>query len=127
MLKEEIFSASFNTLITFYEENPTLVKAYVHENMILQVNEGDTLEVFSSLHPDHRCLGVVTGLGSRIVEIPERLRKLPEVKTYGREVLVSIPRDNHFLQKEKVVLDLNRTIKLRNTIFSLSQNVEDAN
>ena len=30
--------SSFNTLISFYERNPTLVKGFVHENLILQVN-----------------------------------------------------------------------------------------
>lgn len=103
--KEGEHKSSFATLITFYERNPTMVSGYVHENLILHVKEGDTLEVSSSLHPEHKKLGVVKGLGSRIVEIPERLRKIPEMKTYGREVLISIPPDNPFLQKEKVVLN----------------------
>ncbi len=97
--------SSFSTLITFYERNPTQVKGYVHENLIVHVNVGDTLEVSSSLHPAHRGYGTVVGLGSRIVEIPARLRKMPEIKTYGREVLIQIPPDNPFLQKEKVVLN----------------------
>ncbi|HHM21968.1 MAG TPA: hypothetical protein ENJ20_08080 [Bacteroidetes bacterium] len=96
---------SFSTLITFYEKNPTLVKGYVHENLIVHVAQGDTLEVSSSLHPEHRAYGIVVGLGSRIVEIPERLRKIPEIKVYGREVLIQIPPENPFLQKEKVVLN----------------------
>ena len=97
--------SSFSTLITFYERNPTLVKGYVHENLIVHVEVGDTLEVSSSLHPEHRRYGTVVGLGSRIVEVPERLRKIPAIKTYGREVLIQIPPDNPFLQKEKVVLN----------------------
>ncbi len=97
--------SSFSTLITFYERNPTLVKGYVHENLIVHVEVGDTLEVSSSLHPEHRRYGTVVGLGSRIVEVPERLRKIPTIKTYGREVLIQIPPNNPFLQKEKVVLN----------------------
>ncbi|MEO1514798.1 MAG: hypothetical protein AAFV95_07290 [Bacteroidota bacterium] len=100
--------SSFNTLISFYEESPTLVKGFVHESMILEVSLGDSLRVESTLHPDKYCKGVVTGLGSRIVEIPGRLRKMPELKTYGREVLISISADNDFLQKEKVMLQANR-------------------
>ncbi|HFA50030.1 MAG TPA: hypothetical protein ENJ95_13560 [Bacteroidetes bacterium] len=96
---------AFSTLISFYERNPTLVKGFVHESLILQVKTGDSLLVASSLHPSHQIIGVVLGLGSRIVEIPERLRKIPELKTYGREVLVQIPADNPFLQKEKVMLN----------------------
>lgn len=95
---------AFNPLISFYEENPNTVMAYVHESMILEVKVGDSLNVVSSLHPDEQCRGKVIGLGHRIVEIPERLRKLPEIKSYGREILIQIPPDNNFLQKEKVLL-----------------------
>ncbi len=96
----------FSTMLTFYEENPTLVKGYVLESLILHVNEGDSLLVNSSVRPATNCTGKVIGLGSRIVEIPERLRKISTFKTYGREVLIEIPFDNNFLQKERVVLNL---------------------
>lgn len=95
---------AFNALISFYEQNPNTVIAYVHESMILQVKIGDSLNVVSSLHQQERCRGRVSGLGHRVVEIPERLRKIPEIKSYGREILIQIPASNNFLQKEKVVL-----------------------
>jgi multidrug resistance efflux pump len=107
-VKEAEFVPSFQTLITFYEENPTLVQGFVHESMILKVAVGDSLEVVSSLHEKASCRGIVTGLGSRIVEIPSRLRKMQEIKTYGREILIKIPRDNSFMQKEKVILKLGQ-------------------
>ena len=97
--------SAFSTLMNFYKHNPTLVKGYVHESMILEVQVGDELEVSSSLHPDVKIKGIVFGLGSRIVEIPERLRKIADHKTYGREVLIKIPSENDFLQKEKVLLN----------------------
>jgi multidrug resistance efflux pump len=97
--------SSFNTLISFYERNPTLVKGFVHEKLILEVKTDADLTVSSSQHPNHEVSGKVIGLGTRIVEIPERLRKIPEQKTYGREVLIKIPANNPFLQKEKVTLN----------------------
>ena len=97
--------SSFNTLISFYERNPTAVKGFVHEKLILQVKLNDELKVSSSQHINHEVMGKVVGLGTRIVEIPERLRKMPDFKTYGREVLIKIPSDNPFLQKEKVTLN----------------------
>ena len=115
--KEKENISSFNTLISFYEENPTMVKGYVHENLILEVAVGDTIEAISTQHPEHKCQGVITGLGSRIVEIPERLRKNPDLKTYGREVLISIPPSNFFLQKEKVMLNLLKETSRPTTIF----------
>ncbi len=110
--------SSFSTLITFYERNPTEVKGYVHENLIVHVNVGDTLEVSSILHPEHKGYGIVVGLGSRIVEIPERLRKMPDIKTYGREVLIQIPPENPFLQKEKVVLNFLNPEEIPSTRLS---------
>ncbi len=97
---------SFATLITFYEENPTQVKSYVLESLLLNVNTGDSIIVQSGVQAQVNCIGQVIGMGSRIVEIPERLRKNPDFKTYGREVQIAIPSDNHFLQKEKVILKL---------------------
>ncbi|HFA48181.1 MAG TPA: hypothetical protein ENJ95_04095 [Bacteroidetes bacterium] len=101
----EQFSA-FNTLLTFYEQNPTQVKGYVLENLILKVKMGDEIIVHSGVQASTKCTGRVVGMGSRIVEIPERLRKNPAFKTYGREIQIQIPADNSFLQKEKVVLKL---------------------
>ena len=98
--------SSFTTLISFYEKSPNMVVGYVHESLVVQVSIGDSLDIFSSLHIEEKCRGKVIGLGHRIVEIPERLRKIPELKTYGREVLIQIPSDNHFLQSETVVLNL---------------------
>jgi multidrug resistance efflux pump len=98
--------SAFTTLISFYEKSPNMVVGYVHESFLVQVNIGDSLNVVSSLHIEEKCRGKVIGLGHRIVEIPERLRKIPEMKTYGREVLIQIPSDNRFLQSETVVLNL---------------------
>jgi multidrug resistance efflux pump len=98
--------SGFNTLLTFYEENPTHVKGFVLESLILKVNMGDEIIVNSGVNSAVSCNGKVIGMGSRIVEIPERLRKIPTFKTYGREILIEIPSANGFLQKEKVVLKL---------------------
>lgn len=105
LCKEGENISAFSKLINFYESNPTIVKGFVHESLILQVKRGDSLQVSSTLHPSHHIKGYVIGLGSRIVEIPERLRKIPDFKTYGREVLIQIPANNPFLQKEKVILN----------------------
>lgn len=99
--------SSFGTLITFYEESPTLVIGYIHEELILKININDDIEIYSSSRPEIQTNGIVKTLGSRIVEIPPRLRKIKELKTFGREIIIEIPPNNPFLQKEKVVLNLN--------------------
>ena len=104
--KEAEHISSFQPLISFYEPHPQIVKGYVHEDLSLKVAVGDTFQVKSLKNEAIAYSGVVTGLGSRIIEIPERLRKMPELRTYGREVTIKISPDNTFLQKEKVALEL---------------------
>ncbi len=118
--KEREYIDEFTTLISFYEKNPTMIKGFVHENLILEVNEGDVIEVISHQHSDHRATGAVVGMGSRIIEIPERLRKNPAFKQYGREVLIEISPDNQFLQKEKVVLKMVKRNESSNVFTFLS-------
>lgn len=101
-VKEEEHVPSYETLLTFYEPHSSLVRGYVHEDQTAKVSVGDTLEVYSLKPAGKRYLARVIGLGSRIVETPARLRKLPDFKTYGREVSLQITPDNTFLQKEKV-------------------------
>ena len=95
---------SFKTLLTFYEPHSGIVHGFVHEDLFLKVHIDDRFEVYSLKDETVSYDGKVVGLGSRIVEIPSRLRKVPDHKTYGREVLVEITMDNMFLQKEKVGL-----------------------
>ena len=97
---------SIRALISFYEESPNLVVGYIHEELILKINIDDSIVIYSSSRPDIQNKGVVKTLGSRIVEIPPRLRKIKELKTFGREIIIEIPPDNPFLQKEKVILNL---------------------
>lgn len=104
--KEEEHIPSFKTLMNFYEPNPSMVKGFIHEHMILKVKVGDILNIRSTTNPDIGIEGTVSGLGSRIVEIPSRLRRIPDFKTYGREVLISLPKANTLIQKEKVIIDV---------------------
>jgi len=112
--KEGEYEDAFSTLISFYEENPTQVKAYVNENYILHVALNDTFLITSIKDETLSYKGVLIGLGTRIVEIPSRMRKIPEIITYGREVVIEIPPDNELLQKEKVMLELISTSNKKN-------------
>lgn len=96
--------SGFAPLISFYEPSPRQVLSYVHEDKLLDAAVGDSVLVSSLATPASSSVGVVTGLGSRIIEIPRRLRRMPDIPTYGREVVVAIAAHNAFLQEEKVSL-----------------------
>ncbi len=102
--KEGEHITDYRTLISFYEPNPTVVKAYVHEDFLVKVDIGDEFTISSIKDATQNYTGKVVGLGSRIVEIPARMRKVPEFKTYGREVIIRLPAKSNFLQNEKLVL-----------------------
>ncbi|MGJ8683548.1 MAG: hypothetical protein ACSHWW_02920 [Nonlabens sp.] len=104
--KEDEKLEAFNNMLSFYEESPTQIVGFIHEELLLKVNINDEVIVTSGSRPNIQNTGIVKTLGSRIVEIPPRLRKIKDLKTYGREVIIEIPADNPFLQKEKVVLNL---------------------
>jgi len=107
--KENEHFTSYKTLLSVYEPSPSMIKGFIHEDFITEISLGDFISVQSTKDELIEYRGTVTGLGSRVVEIPSRLRKRPDIKTYGREIVVSIPIDNKFLQKEKVVLELITT------------------
>ena len=100
--KEAEHISSYSTLLTFYEPHSEIIKGYVHEDLILEVEIGQQFIISSLKDEQINYPGKVIGLGSRIVEIPSRLRKIETVKAYGREVLIEISKENTFLQKEKV-------------------------
>lgn len=94
----------FSTILTIDEHTPSVVNGFIHEGLVVSLELGDSIEVSSTLHPEIMAKGLVTGMGSRVVEFPERLRKYPEHKLWGREIQIQIPANNNFLQGEKVVL-----------------------
>lgn len=100
--KEEEHIPSYSTLLTFYEPHSGLIEGYVHEDLTLEVEIGQQYTISSLKDENINYQGTVIGLGSRIVEIPSRLRKIETIKAYGREVLIEISKENTFLQKEKV-------------------------
>ncbi len=104
--REGEFFPSYKTMLSLYDPYAMLVRGYVHEDLSLSIDTTTALTVRSLKDESTEYEGRVIGLGSRIVEIPGRLRKIQDIKTYGREVLVQIPSGNYFLQKEKVALSL---------------------
>ncbi len=99
-------TSAFDTLLTIYEPHPSIVKGFIHEDIPLHFQKKDTLLVSTFDEETFICNGLVKSIGHRIVEIPGRLRKFPEIKTYGKEVTITIPEDNHFSLNQKVIISV---------------------
>ena len=93
----------FVSILTIYTQSPSYVKGFIHENVYNRISINDQV-IVSSLTGSTVSEGIVVGVGSRIVGFPERLRKRPERKIWGREIQIKIQDNNEFLLGEKVII-----------------------
>lgn len=97
----------YTTLISVYENNPTVIRALINEHQSIALQGGDEV-VVESTNRKYRISGKVLELGSRIIEFPNRLRTFQEVPVYGREIFIEIPMESNFLNGEKVFVRLEK-------------------
>lgn len=91
---------AFAPLITLLPQNPSYVNGFMNENLSTALEVGQKVEVISTSGKSVQ--GLVTQVGSRIVQIPDRLLRIQTLPSWGREVVVKIPPHNGFLLGEKV-------------------------
>lgn len=96
----------FTPILTLHAASPSMVRGYIHEDMSSQVKVREKVEVRSNHNRRNQVDGEVVGVGTRIVEYPERLRKRADILIWGREIVVRLPPDNRFLLGEKVLISL---------------------
>ncbi len=92
--------AAYQSLVKLYSTHPNLVTTYISENYIGAIDIRDTVIVQSL--SGYRITGKVLNLGVRVTALPDRLKKIPEIKSWGREVQIEIPLENQLIQGEKV-------------------------
>ncbi|MFS4458047.1 HlyD family efflux transporter periplasmic adaptor subunit [Bdellovibrio sp. HCB2-146] len=91
---------AFAPLLTLLPQNPSYVNGFMNENLSTALEVGQKVEVTST--SGKTVQGIVTQVGSRIVQIPDRLLRIQSLPSWGREVVVKIPAHNEFLLGEKV-------------------------
>lgn len=96
--------ASFQPILTVYGLYPKMIKGYIHENVSNNVKIGQQVWIHSLNNSNNNFVveGKVESLGSRIIEYPDRLKKNPMIKSWGREVNIRLPMNNTLLLGEKV-------------------------
>lgn len=91
----------YTTVLSLYEINPTVIKAYMNEKNRYNIAVGDTVFV-ESANRNYNITGYVIEIGSRIVSYPARLLEVQDRRIWGQEIFVKIPENNQFLNGEKV-------------------------
>lgn len=92
----------FSPILTISGQSPSLVRGYVHERVRMDLAVGDSVEVVALGMRSAKVVGVVIGLGARIVELPARMWKAPDFPMWGREVIVRMDSKNPLLLGEMV-------------------------
>jgi multidrug resistance efflux pump len=96
----------YTAIATLHTESPSYIRGYIHENVYSKVTVGQKVTVVSLAENGAVVTGEIVGVGSRIVEYPIRLRKIPDIQMWGREITIKIPEVNQFLLGEKVLISL---------------------
>jgi multidrug resistance efflux pump len=87
---------------------PTKIIGFIHESLNMNYRLGDTVALQSFTRPDVKTKAILTSISPKLVELPYRLRRNAEIKSWGREVYVNLPVDNQFFIGEKVQLKLQQ-------------------
>lgn len=95
----------YETIISIYESNPTLIKAYMNVENKYEINLGQEVTVLA-FDRKYSIRGNVVDIGSRIVNYPSRLLPAPNIDLWGQEIFIRIPENNEFLNGEKVFVKL---------------------
>ncbi len=91
----------YQTLLSIYDLNPTLIKAFVHERGVKELRIGSKV-IVESTHREYRVEGQIIEIGSRVTAFPDKINPLINQKSYGQEIFINIPDKNSFLNGEKV-------------------------
>ncbi|SDU46176.1 Multidrug resistance efflux pump [Desulfobacula phenolica] len=119
----------FAPILTLHTRTPSFIKGYIYENAYADISMGEKITVASLAIANRNITGVVVGIGARIVAYPERLRKHPDLQMWGREVVIQIPANNHFILGEKVLITSSlkkaRFTDQLKRLFTPSQSIAD--
>lgn len=99
----------YEELLKINPRQPNKVIGFVHESVEMPLLPGDTVLLSSASRTNVVCSALLSSISSRMVELPFRLRKFTEMKTWGRELYIQLPADNPFYIGEKILI----TVKLQ--------------
>ncbi|AEE51674.1 HlyD family efflux transporter periplasmic adaptor subunit [Haliscomenobacter hydrossis] len=94
----------YKELIKINPRQPTRIRGFIYESAEISYKLGDTVKLSSYSRRNVRGNGVIIGGNPQVVELPVRLRKVAELRTWGRELYIKIPSDNPFFLNEKIVI-----------------------
>lgn len=97
---------SGSNLFNIISHQPTKIKGFLPEASDFSPVIGQKVALSSSVRPGVQDSGVVEYIYPKITELPVRLRRVPEIKSWGRELYILLDRHNPFFTGEKLRIDI---------------------
>jgi biotin carboxyl carrier protein len=94
----------YKPLFKINPKKPNRVKGFIYENSNWVFSLGDSVVLTSSARLGLTTNGIIIGCSPQLVELPIRLRKFSEIKTWGREIYIQLPVTNEYYIGEKVMI-----------------------
>ncbi len=85
---------------------PNRIVGFIHETVVVPFSIGQEVELSSTARPEIKTKGIIVGSNPKLTELPLRLRKFIEVRSWGRELFIRLPEDNPFFISEKITINL---------------------
>lgn len=98
------YMAPYQAVVTLYSPNSEIISGFIHENGKADLSVSDSVEIISASDTKKKAIAKVKTLGKRLTEFPERLRSNPVITSWGREVIIQLPKGHDFLASEKVII-----------------------
>jgi hypothetical protein len=94
----------YKPLFKINPKKPNRVKGFIYENSNWGFSLGDSVVLTSSARLGLTTNGIIIGCSPQLVELPIRLRKFSELKTWGREIYIQLPATNEYYIGEKIMI-----------------------
>lgn len=106
MVNETEVTLKGTPLVEIWGNEARYVEGFIHENFTAELTKGQSVMLSSANDSENKATASIVKLGNRIVEFPDRLRKAPEVRLWGRETIIQLEPSNNFLIGEKVIIQV---------------------
>jgi multidrug resistance efflux pump len=93
-------------LVKINPQMPNRIIGFIHETAEVPFAIGQEVTLTSYSRPDVKTKGMIVGSNPKMTELPLRLRKFIELRSWGREVYISVPENNQFFISEKITITL---------------------
>ena len=93
-------------LVKINPDAPNKIIGFIHETNEVPLSIGSNVEMTSFNRPGIVSTGLIVGVNPKMTELTLRLRKFIDLRSWGREVYISIPDTNSFYISEKVNITL---------------------